>query len=84
VQSEFTAAGNVYFLSNPKQGDPTEIRGSKAVYSKARGTLVVSGGVTAVQAARSLKSETLIFFPDRNRVEATGKPQLIFKTGGSK
>ncbi|HRX26873.1 MAG TPA: hypothetical protein P5219_08670 [Aminivibrio sp.] len=82
--SEFTAAGNVYFLSSPKKGDPTEIRGSKAVYSKARGTLVVSGGVTALQAARSLKSETLIFFPDRNRVEASGKPRLIFKTGGSK
>jgi lipopolysaccharide export system protein LptA len=81
---EFTAAGNVFFRSAPKDGEPTEIRGSKAVYSKARGTLVVSGGVTAVQAARSLKSETLIFFPDRNRVEATGKPQLIFKMEGSK
>ncbi|MGI6252291.1 MAG: hypothetical protein ACOYJV_02535 [Aminivibrio sp.] len=77
---EFTATGNVYFLSTPKGGEPTEIRGNKAVYSKARGTLVVSGGVTALQAGRSLTSSTLIFFPDKNRVEATGKPRLIFKS----
>lgn len=80
VMEEFTASGNVYFLSKPKNGEPTEIRGKKAVYSRARGTLVVSGGVTAVQAARTLTSETLIFFPDKNRVEATGKPRIIFKS----
>lgn len=80
VMEEFTATGSVYFLSKPKNGEPTEIKGEKAVYSRARGTLVVSGGVTAVQAARSLTSSTLIFYPDKNRVEATGKPRLIFKS----
>ncbi len=84
VMEDFTASGNVYFLSRPKNGDPAEIRGSRAVYSRARGTLVVSGGVTAVQAARSLKSETLIFYPDKNRMEATGKPRLIFKSEENK
>lgn len=76
---EFTAVGNVYFLSTPKQGDPTEIRGGKAVYSKARGTLVISGQVTVIQAVRSLKAETVVYFTGKNRVEASGKPQLIFK-----
>lgn len=82
--SEFIATGKVFFRSAPKNGEPTEIRGAKAVYSKARGTLVVSGGVTALQAARSLKAETLTFFPDRNRVEASGKPQIIFKSEDGK
>lgn len=82
--SEFTAAGKVFFRSAPKNGEPTEIRGAKAVYSKARGTLVVSGGVTALQGSRSLKSETLTFFPDRNRVEASGKPRIIFKSEDDK
>ena len=79
--NEFTAEGDVRFLSAPKQGEQTEIRGAKAVYSKDRGTLVISGNVTAVQAKRSLKAETVVYFPEKNRVEATGKPQLIFKMG---
>ncbi len=76
---DFTAVGSVYFLSRPAKGEPTEIRGQRAVYSKSRGSLVISGNVTAVQAARSLKSETIVYFPGQNRVEASGRPQLIFK-----
>lgn len=76
---EFTAVGAFRFLSSPKRGTPTEIRGDKAVYSKARGSLVVNGNVTAVQNGRSLRSDALVYFPAQNRIEATGKPQLIFK-----
>jgi lipopolysaccharide export system protein LptA len=86
VIDEFIADGNVVFRSSPKKGEPTEIRGAKAVYSKARGTLVVTGKVTAIQPSRTLNADTLIFFPEKNRVEATGKPRLIFKMdeGGKK
>ena len=76
---DFTAVGNVYFLSSPAKGEPTEIRGQRAVYSKSRGSLVISGSVTVVQAARSMKSESIVYFPKQNRVEASGRPQLIFK-----
>ena len=76
---EFTAVGAFKFISSPKKGTPTEIRGDKAVYSKARGSLVVNGNVSAVQNGRSLRSDSLVYFPAQNRIEATGKPQLIFK-----
>ena len=81
---DFTAVGSVYFLSRPAKGEPTEIRGQRAVYSKSRGSLVISGNVTAMQAARSLKSETIVYFPQQNRVEASGRPQLIFKLDDDK
>ena len=76
---DFTAVGSVYFLSAPAKGEPTEIRGQRAVYSKSRGSLVISGNVTVLQAARSMKSETIVYYPKLNRVEASGRPQLIFK-----
>jgi lipopolysaccharide export system protein LptA len=63
---------------------PTRIQGDRAVYSLARGSLVVTGNVSAVQDGRSLRSESLIYFPKQNRVEATGSPQLIFKLNESK
>lgn len=78
---EFTAVGAFKFVSSPKRGTPTEIRGDRAVYSKARGSLVVNGNVSAVQNGRSLRSDSLVYFPAQNRIEATGKPQLIFKIG---
>ena len=78
---EFTAVGAFKFVSSPKRGTPTEIRGDRAVYSKARGSLVVNGNVSAVQDGRSLRSDSLVYFPAQNRIEATGKPQLIFKIG---
>ena len=81
---DFTAVGSVYFLSRPAKGEPTEIRGQRAVYSKSRGSLVISGNVTAMQAARSLKSDTIVYFPQQNRVEASGRPQLIFKLDDDK
>ena len=77
--SEFVATGNIHFVSASKDRAPTDLRGDKAVYSKAMGSLVVSGNVAAVQEGRSLKAETLVYFPEKNRIEASGKPQLIFK-----
>lgn len=76
---EFTAVGAFKFISSPKGGARTEILGDRAVYSKARGSLVVNGNVSAVQGGRSLSSDSLVYFPAKNRIEATGKPQLIFK-----
>ena len=48
--------------------------GSKdnALYSLARGSVVVSGHVVAVQGGRTLRSDSVVYFPDQNRVEALG------------
>jgi len=78
---EFTGTGAFRLRSTPRKGATTEIRGDKAVFSKARGTIVVHGNVSAVQDGRSLASESLVYFTAQNRIEATGSPQLIFKIG---
>ncbi|MDI9387711.1 MAG: LPS export ABC transporter periplasmic protein LptC [Synergistota bacterium] len=79
--TEFTGKGAFRLVSSPGRGAVTEIRGDRAVYSKARGTIVVNGKVTAVQDGRSLASDSLVYFTKQNRIEATGKPQLVFKIG---
>ena len=48
------------------------LRGDRAVYSEERGSVVLSGNVRAVQKGRTLTSDSLVYFPDQNRVEALG------------
>ena len=70
---ELTAKKNVWLKGKPKaQGDPVSLRGDNALYSLARGSVVVSGHVTAVQGGRTLRSDSVVYFPDQNRVEALG------------
>ncbi|MDI9371246.1 MAG: LPS export ABC transporter periplasmic protein LptC [Synergistaceae bacterium] len=82
--TEFTGKGAFRLLSSPGMGALTEIRGDRAIYSKARGTIVVHGNVTAVQDGRSLASDSLVFFTGKGRIEATGSPRLVFKIGEGK
>lgn len=71
------ASGNIVVKGVPgKMGDIAELRGSKALYSLARGTVVMTGGVTAVQKRRTLRADTLIYFPKTNRIEAIGNPRV--------
>ncbi len=81
--SDVTARGGVVLKSGPKKDLPTTIRGSRAVYSKARGSIVVSGAVTAVQGDRTLRAESLVYFLASGRIEAAGKPQIVFPLKGS-
>jgi lipopolysaccharide export system protein LptA len=77
--ASFTALGNVHVVFTPKDGgNPTDLKGDKAVYSRSKGQLVVTGNVTALQKGRSLKANNLIYHTVQNTVEATGKPQLVF------
>ncbi len=70
---EMTAKKNVWLRGQPKaNGDPVNIRGDNALYSLARGSVVLSGHVVAVQGGRTLRSDSIVYFPEQNRVEALG------------
>ncbi len=70
---ELTAKKNVWLKGKPKaKGDAVSLKGDNALYSLERGSVVVSGHVTAVQGGRTLKSDSIVYFPEQNRVEALG------------
>ena len=70
---ELTAKKSVWLKGRPKsQEDPVSLKGDNALYSLARGSVVVSGHVVAVQGGRTLRSDSVVYFPDQNRVEALG------------
>ncbi len=81
--TDVTARGGVVVKSSPKKDLPTTIKGARAVYSKDRGSIVVSGGVTAVQGDRTLRAESLVYFLSSGKIEAVGKPQIVFPLKGS-
>ena len=70
---ELTAKKGVWIKGRPKaNGDPVSLKGDNALYSITRGSIVVSGHVVAVQGGRTLRSDSVVYFPDQNRVEALG------------
>ena len=70
---DLTAKRGVRLRGKPKANEaPVNLRGDNALYSLERGSVVVSGHVTAVQGGRTLKSDSVVYFPDLNRVEALG------------
>ena len=70
---DMTAKKGVWIKGRPKaKEDPVSLRGDSALYSVERGSVVVSGHVVAVQGGRTLKSDSIVYFPDQNRVEAIG------------
>ena len=78
---ELTAKKSVWLKGRPKsQEEAVTLKGDNALYSLARGSVVVSGHVVAVQGGRTLKSDSVVYFPDQNRVEALGG--LTRKTQG--
>lgn len=68
-----TAKSKVWIEGRPnRSGDAVSLRGDRAIYSEERGSVVLSGNVRAVQKGRTLTSDSLVYFPDQNRVEALG------------
>ncbi len=68
-----TAKNGVHLKGKPKgQKQVVTLRGDSALYSLSRGSIVVSGHVVATQGGRTLKSDSIVYFPDQNRVEALG------------
>ncbi len=70
---DITAKKGVWLKGTPKAlGDAVSLRGDNALYSLERGSVVVSGHVVAVQGGRTLRSDSIVYFPAQNRVEALG------------
>ena len=70
---DMTAKKSVWLKGKPKsQRDAVSIKGDNALYSLERGSVVLSGRVVAVQGGRTLKSDSVVYFPEQNRVEALG------------
>ena len=70
---DLTAKTGVWLKGRPKKGEePVSLRGNRALYSLERGSVVLSGNVLAVQGGRTLKSDSIVYFPRQNRVEALG------------
>jgi lipopolysaccharide transport protein LptA len=79
--TEVTASGNVVMSAPDKDGNMTRATGDSAVYSVARGTIVLSGGSSVIQRGRELRSESVVYYLDTGRVNAQGRPSLTFETG---
>jgi lipopolysaccharide export system protein LptA len=68
-----TAQNKVWLRGRPgATGETVDIRGDTAVYSVERGSVVLSGNVRAVQKGRTLTSQSMVYFPAFNRLEAIG------------
>ncbi|MCL2767850.1 MAG: hypothetical protein FWE49_03900 [Synergistaceae bacterium] len=75
--TEAEAEGSIIIKGSPGKGnDIVELRGKKALYSIDRGTIVVSGGVSATQNKRTLNADSIVYFPDSNRIEAIGNSRI--------
>jgi lipopolysaccharide export system protein LptA len=67
------AQGKVWLRGRPNAGgEMVDIRGNTAVYSVERGSVVLSGNVRATQKGRTLTSQSIVYFPANNRIEAIG------------
>ena len=73
VLTSLTAERSVWLRGRPNAvGDTVDIRANTAVYSVERGSVVLNGNVRAVQGGRVLTSQSLVYFPGDNRVDAIG------------
>jgi len=70
---------NVRIILEGNHGTDTIVTGERAVYSRERGTLVVTGSAKAVQKDRTITADSLVVFPETERIEASGEPRIIFR-----
>jgi lipopolysaccharide export system protein LptA len=71
--TSLTAQKKVRLRGRPNSnGEMVDIRGDTAVYSLERGSVVLSGNVRAIQKGRTLTSQSIVYFPANNRLEAIG------------
>lgn len=89
---EFTAEGPVRIDYIDKEGLKTVITAQKGIYSKARGTFVLSGGTKSIRSdGKSITADTLVLHEDTKNIEAIGNSKITFvfvappdKKGGEK
>ncbi|MDO9508848.1 MAG: LptA/OstA family protein [Thermovirgaceae bacterium] len=75
--SDLVATGNVVADAVAADGAPIRVTGSKAVYSKAKDTMIFTGSAVATQKNRTLTAETFTIHLESGRIEAVGNPQMV-------
>lgn len=76
---EMVANKDVVFDYVDKQGLKTRVTGDKAVYAKARGTIVVSGGAKAVRSdGKTVTADTMVVHEDTRIIEGKGNSKVTF------
>jgi lipopolysaccharide transport protein LptA len=78
---ELTATGQVSAVVVGSDGVPVKLRGDRLLYSKGKKTVALIGNAEAVQSGRSVRSESILYDLATRRIEAQGRPQLIFTPG---
>ncbi|MDR1515151.1 MAG: hypothetical protein LBS45_05600 [Synergistaceae bacterium] len=77
---ELIAEGGVAMNIAEVRGSSTRITGNRGVFSRDRGTLVISGGASASQEGRSVRAANIVYHIDSGRVEAIGdRPSIAFE-----
>lgn len=79
VLHELTADGNVVMDYKDNEGLTTRVSGDKAVYSRARGTIVVSGNTKATRSdGKTVTADTMVVHDDTRVIEAIGNSRIVF------
>ena len=76
---ELTAEGSLVLKMTDQDGKTTKITGDSGVFSRSRGTVVVSGSAAAYQEGRTLIAESIVYRLDDKRIEALGRPKMILE-----
>lgn len=85
TMDDMIADQNVVFDYVDKQGLKSRVTGDKAVYSKARGTIVVSGNTKAVRSdGKTVTADTMIVHEDTRNIEAKGNSKITFLVNENK
>jgi len=77
VFTDYVARSNVVADAVASGGEPTRVSGQRLQYSKARGTLELSGEAVAIQKDRRITADTLIFYLQSGKIEAVGNPRMV-------
>jgi lipopolysaccharide assembly outer membrane protein LptD (OstA) len=76
---EITASGNVRIDYRDEEGQETLVTGDTAIYSKARGTVVISGNARAERKdGRTVTADNLVLYEETRNIEASGHSQVLF------
>ena len=79
--TDATADQNVVFDHTDKQGLRSRLYGDHAVYSKAKGTLVVTGNAHGLRSdGKKISADMLVYHETTEQVDAIGKTKITFIT----
>lgn len=79
--NELAATGNVTMDFVDSEGLKSRVTGDKGVYSKSKGTFVISGNAKAVRSdGKTVSADSIIVHEKTNDVEAIGNSKITFIT----